>query len=158
MVPGDAKAIREAAQILDRAMETGAPFNRCFFVDEVDELGQTLDAAELIDTIAHFLVLSLASDVSTELRSKLPPHIGAGDPSGVFQVDRTQAAVLDLRRVDGVVLELGVGDGGVREVGGLDLTVLDRGGLDAVVGQRHTSVRGAAEGGEQRDQGDDHRR
>ena len=69
----------QAAQTLDLAMcESVFPFSRCFFVDDVNEIGQTVTSrADLVDLVANFISLSIASDLCDVLQSNPPPYDGS---------------------------------------------------------------------------------
>jgi hypothetical protein len=75
-------SFQSAAQTLDSAMsavDREFPFNRCFFVDESNEQGQTISSeAELVELVARFVVLSIASDLSCEMQNSPPPYKGQG--------------------------------------------------------------------------------
>lgn len=72
-------ARQQAAQDLDAAMcEPVFPFSRCFFVDDINEVGQTVTSiADVVDLIANFLALSIASDLCDVLQSNPPPYDGS---------------------------------------------------------------------------------
>ena len=69
---------QQGALGLDQAMQGKAfPFNRCFFIDEVNELGQTLTIREdVVDLIANFIALTIASELSDVLKNNPPPYDG----------------------------------------------------------------------------------
>jgi len=72
-------ARQQAAQDLDAAMcEPVFPFSRCFFIDDINEAGQTVTSiADVVDLIANFLALSIASDLCDVLQSNPPPYDGS---------------------------------------------------------------------------------
>ena len=69
-----------AAENLDQAMQAKAfPFNRCFFIDDVNELGETLTLqADIVDLVANFISFAIASNSSDVLRNNPRPYDGAG--------------------------------------------------------------------------------
>jgi hypothetical protein len=74
----DDRLHQEGARSLDLAMQSKAfPFNRCFFIDEVNELGQTITIKEdVIDLVANFIALTIASELSDALKHNPPPYDG----------------------------------------------------------------------------------
>src|SRR6185312_7088899 len=71
--------IHEGAIELDKAMGgKDFPFSRCFFIDEVNELGQTLTLrSDTVDLVSNFIVLAIASELSDVLKVNPPPYDGA---------------------------------------------------------------------------------
>lgn len=81
----DRESFRVAAESLDSSMQksdVGAPlfpFNRCYFVDEFNEIGQLLKTKdELIEIVGRFIALSVASELSATLKKHPLPYIGEG--------------------------------------------------------------------------------
>ncbi len=76
----DNESLQAAAHELDASMKDKSrfPFGRCFFVDEVNELGQTVDREDdLMDLVANFVSLAIASELSEALRGNPAPYAGA---------------------------------------------------------------------------------
>lgn len=71
-------SLQAAAVALESELESSVTFNRCFFIDEVDELGQTITEAELIEVVARFISLATASELSRRLITTPPPYWGYG--------------------------------------------------------------------------------
>ncbi|HEX7315181.1 MAG TPA: hypothetical protein VF297_14740 [Pyrinomonadaceae bacterium] len=76
----NAEGLRDAARRLDGEMASkGFPFNRCFFVDEFNESGQTITTPEhLTELVADYIFMAIASGLSDALRADLPPYSGDG--------------------------------------------------------------------------------
>jgi len=70
-------SLLEASRVLDIEMKSSAfPFNRCFFVDDLNEAGQRLEMEDIVTLVAEFISLSIASDLSVLLRQNPAPFIG----------------------------------------------------------------------------------
>lgn len=74
------ESLKSAADELELVMsdKNRFPFGRCFFIDEVNEMGQTVDREEdLMDLVANFISLAIASEFSEVLRNNPAPYAGA---------------------------------------------------------------------------------
>jgi hypothetical protein len=78
VLASDLKSLQTTAEALDAEIKTHAPFNRCFFIEEVDEAGQAIVEDELIELVARFISLAIASELSGPLRTVPPPYFGTG--------------------------------------------------------------------------------
>jgi hypothetical protein len=74
----DSEALQNTARDLDSEIQSQLSFNRCFFVDEVDELGRSIGEGEVVELVARFISLAIASELSRPLRTVPPPYIGNG--------------------------------------------------------------------------------
>lgn len=70
--------VQSALVTLNTAMqEVTFPFHRCFFVDEVNEQGQTITRPdELFELVARFISLTVASNMSEEIKKHIPKYAG----------------------------------------------------------------------------------
>lgn len=73
-----ARARQRLAEAIDDEVKTNLLFNRSFFIDETDELGQTIGEQDLIELVARFISLALASELSPSLRTNPPLYLGDG--------------------------------------------------------------------------------
>lgn len=76
--PNAAGTRQRLAEEIDAEVKTNLLFNRCFFVDEIDELGQTIGEEDLIELVARFVALAVASELAPSLRTNPPPYLGEG--------------------------------------------------------------------------------
>lgn len=74
------RSLQLALRKLDKAMQSDDfPFHRCFFVDEVNEQGQTMTKPEeLTKLVARFVALTVASEFSVEIKKLAPFYKGKG--------------------------------------------------------------------------------
>lgn len=74
----DATALQSAAVALDAGIRADKCFNRCFFIDAVDELGRSITRDESVELVAKFISLALGSELSRLVRTNPPPYVGDG--------------------------------------------------------------------------------
>jgi hypothetical protein len=82
----DENHLAENAATLERKMSQGEPvFNRCFFLDEINEATITLtDLDQLIELSAIYLDLAIASPMNTEIDKQFPMFFGNGSTKNAY--------------------------------------------------------------------------
>jgi hypothetical protein len=77
-LPDAARARQKMAEAIDAEVKGNLLFNRSFFIAEIDELGQTIGEDDLVELVARFVSLAVASELSSSLRTTPPPYLGDG--------------------------------------------------------------------------------
>lgn len=78
--PSEFADLQAVCDLLDSDVQSELTFNRCFFIDEVDESGQSVGPGDVVELVARFVSLAVASELSRHIRNVPPPYIGDGPP------------------------------------------------------------------------------
>jgi hypothetical protein len=78
VTPESVQGPLSAARTIEAETKENLLFNRSFFIDQFDELGHALEQSDLIEMVARFISLALASELATAIRLTPPPYIGDG--------------------------------------------------------------------------------
>lgn len=76
--PSEFADLQAVCDSLDCDVQSELTFNRCFFIDELDESGQSVGPGDVVELVARFVSLAVASELSRHMRSVPPPYIGDG--------------------------------------------------------------------------------
>lgn len=95
--------LQTIAGTLDSDVRSELLFNRCFFIGDTDEAGQSVSESDVVELVARFICLAVASDLSREIRSVPAPYVGDGPTHRAYASFSCSTIGFDPRRLIGTL-------------------------------------------------------
>ncbi|HEX8560409.1 MAG TPA: hypothetical protein VF668_20105 [Pyrinomonadaceae bacterium] len=99
----DFAALQAVRDALESDLKAELTFNRCFFIDDADESGQSIGGDDVVELVARFVSLAVASELRRDIRSFPRPYIGEGPVHRAYASFGCSTIGFDPRRLTGVL-------------------------------------------------------
>jgi hypothetical protein len=95
--------LQAVSQTLESDVQSDLTFNRCFFIGDVDESGQSIGEGDVVELVARFVSLAVVSELSRHIRSAPPPFIGDGPAHKAYASFSCSTIGFDAQRLTAVL-------------------------------------------------------